>query len=105
MTTFDKREQGFEAKFAIDEELRFRATARCNRLLGDWAAAQLGLTGAAATTYAKALVTSNIDQAHGDDIPDHLSKDLAPMGISEEQIRQKIGEFFPLAVAQIKSGS
>lgn len=105
MTTFDKREQGFETKFVIDEELRFKATARCNRLLGDWAAAQLGLTGAAAATYAKALVTSDLDQANGGDKLSHLSKDLAPKGISEEQIRQKIGEFFPLAIAQIRSGS
>ena len=51
MTTFDRREEGFEKKFAIDEELKFKADARRNRLLGLWAAEQLGITGDAANTY------------------------------------------------------
>jgi hypothetical protein len=105
MTTFDKREQGFEKKFTIDEELRFKATARRNRLLGDWAAAQLGLTGDAATAYAKNMVTDDLARAGGGDILHHLSKDLAQKGISEEQIHQKMGEFFHAALEQMKSTS
>ena len=105
MTTFDKREQGFEAQFVIDEELRFKATARRNRLLGDWAAAQLGLTGAAATTYARELVTSDLDQVGGGDILHHLLRDLVQKGISEQLIHQKMDEFLHVAIEQIKSGS
>ena len=58
MTTFDKREEGFEQQFAHDEELRFKATARRNKLLGLWAAEKLGLTGAEAEDYAKSIVMS-----------------------------------------------
>ena len=61
MTTFEKREQAFEAKFIHDEELRFKATARCNKMLGDWAAAQLGLTGDAAASYARGLVAADVE--------------------------------------------
>jgi hypothetical protein len=53
MTTFDKREEGFEKKFALDEEQKFKAEARRNRMLGLWAAEKLGITGDAATAYAK----------------------------------------------------
>lgn len=66
MTTFDKREQGFEAKYIHDEELRFKAAARCNKMLGNWAAAQLGLTGEAAANYANDLVTADLEESdHG----------------------------------------
>ncbi len=105
MTTFDKREQGFEAKFIVDEELRFKATARRNRLLGDWAAAQLGLVGDSAKAYANGLVTEELDQSGRGDILRHLSKDLAQKGISEQQIHEKMGELFHVALAQMKSTS
>ena len=68
MTTFDKREQGFEAKFAHDEEFMFKATARSNKLLGLWAAGQLGLSGDAAASYATALVTDNLESQSIDDV-------------------------------------
>ena len=61
MTTFDKREEGFEQQFAHDEELRFKATARRNKLLGQWAAEKLGLSGAEAESYAKAMVMSDVE--------------------------------------------
>jgi hypothetical protein len=67
MTTFDKREQGFEAKFIHDEELRFKAMARCNKMLGNWAAGQLGLTGDAAVAYANELVTANLESQSSDE--------------------------------------
>ena len=61
MTTFDKREEGFEKKFAHDEELRFKANARRNKLLGLWAAEKLGLTGDAADAYAKEVVMADFE--------------------------------------------
>ena len=60
MTTFDKREEGFEKKFALDEELRFKANARRNKMLGLWAAEKLGLTGPAADAYAKEVVVADL---------------------------------------------
>src|SRR5436190_19033357 len=62
MTTFDKREEGFEKKFAHDEELRFKATARRNRMLGLWAAEKLGIAGDAANAYAKGVVMSDFEE-------------------------------------------
>jgi hypothetical protein len=105
MTTFDKREQGFEAKFVHDEELRFKATARRNKMLGNWAAGQLGLTGAAAVAYANELVTADLGNQSHDDTLRRLSKDLAPKGVSEPQIAQKMQEFFHIALEQIGAGN
>lgn len=105
MTTFDKREQGFEAKFIHDEELRFKATARCNKMLGSWAAAQLGLTGDAAATYASELVTANLGSQTTDETLHRVSKDLAPKGITEQQIAQRMDEFLHIALAQIEAGN
>ena len=105
MTTFDKREQGFEAKFIHDEELRFKAMARCNKMLGNWAAAQLGLTGDAAATYANELVTANLESQSSDDILRKVSKDLAPKGIAEQQIAQRMDEFLHVALKQIDAGN
>jgi hypothetical protein len=104
MTTFDKREQGFEAKFIHDEELRFKAMARCNKMLGNWAAAQLGLAGDAATAYANELVTANLEKQTSDDIVSKVSKDLAPKGVSAEQVGQRMVGFLHLAMEQIEAG-
>ena len=68
MTTFDKREEGFEKKFALDEEQKFKAVARRNRLLGLWAAEQLGLTGDAATAYSKEVVAADFEEAGDQDV-------------------------------------
>ena len=68
MTTFDKREEGFEKKFAHDEELRFKATARRNKLLGLWAAEKLGITGDEADAYAKEVVMADFEEAGDDDV-------------------------------------
>ena len=105
MTTFDKREQGFEAKFIHDEELRFKATARCNKMLGNWAAAQLGLTGEAATAYANELVTANLESQDSDETLHKLSKDLVSKGISEQQVARRMDEFLHIALAQIEAGN
>ncbi|MCK1384991.1 DUF1476 domain-containing protein [Bradyrhizobium sp. 21] len=100
MTTFDKREQGFEAKFAHDEELVFKATARSNKLLGLWAAAQLGLGGDAAASYATALVT---DSQTIDDVMGKVSGDLAARGVSREQVAQKLQECLHQAMQQLEA--
>ena len=68
MSTFDSREKGFENKFAHDEELRFKATARRNKLLGAWAAEKMGITGAAADSYAKDVVAADFEEAGDDDV-------------------------------------
>jgi hypothetical protein len=105
MTTFDKREEGFEKKFAHDEELKFKAYARRNKLLGLWAAAQLGKSGPDADAYAKDVVLSDFEEAGDDDVLRKVAKDLQPKGISEAQIRAQMSELLAQAVAQIQAGS
>src|SRR5262245_44470164 len=105
MTTFDKREEGFEKKFALDEELKFKAYARRNKMLGLWAAAQLGKTGADAEAYAKEVVLADFEESGDDDVVRKVTKDLQAKGISEQQVRAQMQELLAQAVAQIKSGS
>jgi len=76
MTTFDERERSYEAKFARDAELNFKAEARRNRLLGEWAAALLGKTGDDARAYALTVVTSDFDEPGDEDVFRKLAKDL-----------------------------
>ena len=102
MTTFDKREEGFEKQFAHDEELRFKATARCNKMLGLWAAGILGKSGADAEAYAKEVVLADFEKAADHDVVHKLIKDLQPKGITEQQIRTRMTELLSEAVAQIK---
>ncbi len=104
MTTFDKREQAFEAEFVHDEEIRFKAVARCNRLLGNWAAAKLGLTGEAAIAYANSLVMAELEHKSREDTLHKVSRDLAPKNISEEEVASRMQEFLGVALAQIKAG-
>jgi hypothetical protein len=106
MTTFDKREEGFEKKFAHDEELRFKAHARRNRLVGLWAAQQLGLTGAAADAYAKEVVTADLDKPGSDGVFTKLRRDFDAKGVaqSDHQIRRNMEEAMAKAVADIKAG-
>jgi hypothetical protein len=107
MTTFDKREEGFEKKFAHDEELRFKANARRNKLLGHWAAEKLGLTGADAEAYAKTVVMADFEEAGDDDVFRKLNTDFQAKGVaqSEHQIRRIMEELMNAAIAQIKTGS
>ncbi|WP_439923065.1 DUF1476 domain-containing protein [Nitrobacter sp. JJSN] len=104
MTTFDKREQAFENKFVHDEEIRFKATARRNKMLGNWAAAQLGMTEDAAEAYANELVTIDLEN-QSDDILRRVSKDLAQKNISVEMITLKMEEFYHCALEQIQAGN
>ena len=81
MTTFDKREEGFEKKFAHDEELRFKANARRNKLLGLWAAEKLGITGDAANVYAKEVVMADFEESGDNDVFKKVHKDLEGKGV------------------------
>jgi len=105
MTTFDKREEGFEKKFAHDEELRFKATARRNRMLGLWAAEKLGLAGDAANAYAKEVVLSDFEEAGDHDVLKKVQKDLDAKGIaqSEADIRRVMNDLLEKAIADIKA--
>jgi hypothetical protein len=104
-TTFDKREEGFEKKFAHDEELKFKAYARRNKLLGLWAAAQLGKTGADAEAYAKEVVLADFEESGDTDVLRKVVNDLQSKGIDEQQIRAQMSELLAQAVAQIQAGS
>ena len=101
-TTFDKREEGFEKQFAHDEELRFKAIARRNKMLGLWAAGILGKSGPDAEAYAKDIVMADFEKAGDNDVLHKLIKDLQTKGITEQQIRTRMTELLTEAVAQIK---
>jgi hypothetical protein len=105
MTTFDKREEGFEKKFAIDEEQRFKAEARRNKLLGLWAASQLGMSGDAAGAYAKEVVAADFDEA-GDGVFRKVkgALDAKGIGVTEAELRAKMNELMAQAVIQVKAG-
>src|SRR4029078_11050177 len=107
MTTFDKREEGFEKQFAHDEELRFKANARRNKLLGLWAAGLLGLSGAAADAYSKEVVVADFEEAGDDDVFRKVRKDFDAKGVkqSDQDIRSTMTERMEEGVAQIKAGS
>jgi hypothetical protein len=106
MTTFDKREEGFEKKFALDEEQKFKALARRNKLLGLWAASMLGMSGDEANAYAREVVAAEFGEAGDADVVRKVIGDLGAKGVamSEEQIRVKMNELMAQAVAQVKAG-
>ena len=106
MTTFDKREEGFERKFALDEELKFKAEARRNKLLGLWVAAKLGLSGDEANAYAREVVAADFDEAGGGVIRKVMT-DLADNGIalSESELRRNMDELMVQAIVQVKAGT
>jgi hypothetical protein len=92
MTQFDDRERAFEAKFAHDEEMRFRITARRNRLLGEWAARQMGLTEAEAESYAKDVIRADFEEAGDEDVIRKVLGDLTAAGVEsdEDKIREAL---------------
>ena len=106
MTTFDDRKDTFERKFAHDEELRFKATARRNKLLGLWAAEKLGKSGAEAEAYAKTVVLADFEEAGDDDVMRKVKKDLDGHGAgqSDAAIRQAMTELMERAIDEIKAG-
>ena len=106
MTTFDKREEGFEKQFAHDEELKFKATARRNKMLGLWAAEKLGLRGAEADDYARAVVLAEFEQGGDSAVVAKIRRDLEAKGIaqSEHQISRTMTDLLAQAVLDIKAG-
>lgn len=105
MTSMKDREEGFERKFAHDEEVRFKASARRNKLLGLWAAEKLGKDGADSDAYAKEVVMSDFIEAGDEDVYRKVKADLdaANTGLSEHQIRRKMDELMAVAIEQLKS--
>jgi hypothetical protein len=106
MTTFDKREEGFEKKFAHDEEMRFKANARRNKLLGLWAAEKLGLAGDEAQAYAKEVVMADFEEAGDDDVFRKVRKDFDAKAVvqSDQDIRRTMIDLMEQAIAQIQAG-
>jgi hypothetical protein len=106
MTTFDKREEAFEKKFALDEEQKFKAKARCDRLLGLWAASQLGMSDQAATAYAREVVGADFADVGDAGVVGKVMTDLAAKGIAitEAELRARMLECLAEAVAQVRAG-
>ena len=106
MTTFDRREEGFEAKFAHDEAAKFKAEARRNRLLGLWVAEQLGLSGEAASEYARTVVAAEFGEGRDSDVIAKVLADLSAkaIAVTEAQIRAKMKELMAQAIAQVQAG-
>ena len=107
MSSFDKREEGFEKKYALDEEQKFKAEARRNRLLGMWAAEKLGITGDAAAAYAKEVVASDFEEAGDGDVLRKVMGDFKAksVALTEQELRAKMDELMGTAVAQVKAGT
>jgi hypothetical protein len=107
MTTFDEREKGYEQQFAHDQDLRFKAIARRNKLLGLWAAAKLGIVGPAADAYSKDVVMAEFEAGGDEDVFRKLRKDFDAKGVaqSDQDIRKAMQDLLAQAVQQIKAGT
>lgn len=104
MTTFDERGKAFEKKFAHDQELKFKAEARRNTMLGEWAAERLGLTGSAVEDYVKAVRRADLAEKGDEDVFRKIRADfdVKKLSISDEDIRAKMSDFLAEAVAQLE---
>lgn len=107
MTTFDNRKDAAEKKFAHDAELQFKAAARRNKLLGQWAAGQMGMSGEAAEAYAKSVVMADFEEAGDDDVFRKIRADLdgAKIEVSDHVIRRTMDELMAKAIADIQAGT
>ncbi|HZH09939.1 MAG TPA: DUF1476 domain-containing protein [Microvirga sp.] len=106
MTFFNDREDAFEKQFAYDEELRFRATARRNKLLGLWVAERLGKTGAEAEAYAKGVVQADFQEPGDADVLRKIRQDLDSAGktVDEAELSDKLRQLTVRAIEEIKAG-
>ena len=106
MSEFHKREEAFEKQFALDEELKFKATARRNKMLGLWAARLLGLSGAEAENYAQSIVMAEFEQGGDNAVIAKVRKDLEDKGVgqSEHQITRTMTDLMARAITVIKAG-
>ena len=100
MPTFDDRENAFENKFAHDAQMQFRAEARRNRLLGQWAAERIGKTGEDADAYVKEVIKSDFEEAGDEDVYRKVARDLADLA-TEAEIRARMAELMVEAKAQL----
>jgi hypothetical protein len=107
MSTFDKREEGFEKKFALDEEQKFKAEVRRNKLLGLWAAEKLGMSADDASAYAKEVVSADFEEAGDQDVQNKVMKDLTDKGVAvtTQELRSKMDELMALAAILVKAGT
>ena len=105
MTTFDDRERSFEKKFAMDQELKFKAEARRNRLVGQWAAAKLGLSGTEVDDYVKAVRKADLVEKGDRDVLRKLRQDFDAKGVavSDAELSRVMGEFMASAIAAIEA--
>jgi hypothetical protein len=106
MTTFDDREQAYEKKFALDQDLKFRAEARRNKLIAEWAAAKLGIMEAALQEYVRSVLRADLEEKGDNDVFRKIRKDFDEAGVkvSDAEIRRMMGEFLAKAVADIEAG-
>lgn len=106
MTTFDKRENAFENKFMHDQDLKFKAESRRNKMLAEWAAAKLGLSGAAIEDYVKAVRKADLEEKGDDDVFRKVAKDLADKGVkvADADLRHQMHDFLAKAVGDIEAG-
>src|SRR5262245_4347628 len=104
MTTFDDREKAFEKKFARDQELKFKAEARRNKLLAEWAAAKLGITGPAVEEYIKAVRKADLLEKGDADVFRKVRKDFDDKGVavSDAELRKAMADFLATAVRQLE---
>ena len=104
MTTFDEREKGFEKKFAHDADLKFKAESRRNKMMAEWAAGKLGITGAAVDDYVKAVRKADLAEKGDDDVVRKLKADFdaKSIKISDTDLHKQMGEFLAQAVADIE---
>ena len=106
MTAFDERRDAFEKKFAHDQDLRFKATARRNKLFGLWVAERLGKTGAEADEYAKSVVLADFEEAGDADVLRKVTKDLEAAGkpMDQSQLTPVLLDLIERAVQEIQAG-
>jgi len=100
MSTFDERESAFENKYAHDEEMQFKAQARCNKLLGLWAAELMGKTGDEAAAYAKEVIIADFEEVGHEDVVRKVAADMGDLA-DADTIRQKMTELMALAKSQV----
>ena len=107
MSGFDDREKGFEAKYRLDQETQFRVTARRNKLLGQWAAGKMGLTGDAVETYAREVVAADFQKPGDADVIEKVLQDLTARKITstEAEIRKQLDTLAATAREQVLAES
>lgn len=107
MTTFDERKNAFESRFALDQDLKFRAESRRNKMIAEWAGAKIGLTGTALEDYVKAVRKADLEEKGDDDVFRKIRADLdaKSVAVSDTDIREAMLRFLETAVTQIQGES